>query len=234
MRSLVAALRSLVLPWGHTTGPRIVIDGVQGAIQLYDAGGILRAEVALGVGPDALPGFAAYGLNGASYVAVADEEIQWGNTGVNPFGDPAISVTGLATAADPRTMILTPGRFAGASTAPLLRLIAQAGGRARAQLDALNGVSDLDVGGYVTAQNHQSGSASTAAPGVGGGTTTVNVVFATPFQAQPKIAITPRTTVDPATTTITGYVDAVTTAGFTIRAYRSTNSATAWMWQATD
>jgi hypothetical protein len=37
MRSLIAALRTLVLPFGQTTGRRIVIDGVNGTITIYDA-----------------------------------------------------------------------------------------------------------------------------------------------------------------------------------------------------
>lgn len=38
MKSFIAALRSLVLPYGRTTGPRIVLDGVNGRIEVYDAG----------------------------------------------------------------------------------------------------------------------------------------------------------------------------------------------------
>lgn len=37
MRSIIAALRSLVLPFGTTSGTRIVIDGVLGRISFFDA-----------------------------------------------------------------------------------------------------------------------------------------------------------------------------------------------------
>lgn len=42
MRSFIAALRSLVLPYGATTGARIVLDGVTGAISIYDSAGNLQ------------------------------------------------------------------------------------------------------------------------------------------------------------------------------------------------
>src|SRR5262245_3810039 len=37
MRSLIAALRTLVLPFGATPGRRIIIDGVNGTITVFDA-----------------------------------------------------------------------------------------------------------------------------------------------------------------------------------------------------
>lgn len=40
MRSLIAALRSLVLPNGATSGARIVLDGVNGTITIYDSSGV--------------------------------------------------------------------------------------------------------------------------------------------------------------------------------------------------
>jgi hypothetical protein len=39
MRSFIAALRSLVLPFGATTGRRIVLDGTLGTITIYDTNG---------------------------------------------------------------------------------------------------------------------------------------------------------------------------------------------------
>jgi hypothetical protein len=41
MKSFIAALRSLVLPFGATSGPRIVLDGVNGRIEVYNAAGVL-------------------------------------------------------------------------------------------------------------------------------------------------------------------------------------------------
>jgi hypothetical protein len=45
MRSIIAALRSLVLPFGATTGRRIVLDGVAGTISIYDAANVLRIRL---------------------------------------------------------------------------------------------------------------------------------------------------------------------------------------------
>jgi hypothetical protein len=92
---------------------------------------------------------------------------------------------------------------------------------------------DANFVGSVTAANFRHGTAQTAAPGAGGGTTVVSVVFATAMPNTPRVTIDPVTTVDPGTVTIRGYVDNVSTAGFDIRAYRSTNSATNWSYNAT-
>lgn len=40
MKSFIAALRSLVLPFGATSGQRIVLDGVNGAIVVYNSSGV--------------------------------------------------------------------------------------------------------------------------------------------------------------------------------------------------
>ena len=45
MRSLLAALFSLTLPTGQTTGQRIVLDGVNGLIDIFDTANILRIEL---------------------------------------------------------------------------------------------------------------------------------------------------------------------------------------------
>lgn len=115
-----------------------------------------------------------------------------------------------------------------------IQLISQRGERSKVWVDGGSGSieADLIVTGTVTAANIRAGSASTPAPGVGGGTTTVAVVFSSPMSAVPTVTLDPRTTVDPATVDIKGYVDSVTASGFTIRAYRSTNSATTWAYQA--
>ena len=52
MRSLIAALRTLVLPFGATSGQRIILDGVNGRIEIYDASGNLR--IRLGATPFAI------------------------------------------------------------------------------------------------------------------------------------------------------------------------------------
>jgi hypothetical protein len=45
MKSFIAALRTLVLPFGATTGRRIVLDGVNGRIQIYNAANALVMEI---------------------------------------------------------------------------------------------------------------------------------------------------------------------------------------------
>lgn len=45
MRSIWAALRSIVLPYGRTTGTRIVLDGENGKILVYNAADVLIAEM---------------------------------------------------------------------------------------------------------------------------------------------------------------------------------------------
>jgi hypothetical protein len=44
MRSFLAALRSLVLPYGATSGPRIILDGIKGLIQVINSGGIIQLD----------------------------------------------------------------------------------------------------------------------------------------------------------------------------------------------
>lgn len=88
------------------------------------------------------------------------------------------------------------------------------------------------VTGAVTAGNIRASRTSVPAPGVGGGTSTATVTFSVAMTNTPRVTLTPETTVDPGTVTIRAYVDSVTTAGFTIRCYRSTNSSTNIAWNA--
>jgi hypothetical protein len=88
------------------------------------------------------------------------------------------------------------------------------------------------VGGAITAANIRASRTSVPAPPSGGGTTTATVTFSVPMSNTPRVTLTPETTIDPATVTIRPYVDNVTTAGFTIRCYRSTGSSTSIDWIA--
>lgn len=45
MRSILASLRTLVLPFGATSGRRLILDGVNGAIEAYDAANRLRIKI---------------------------------------------------------------------------------------------------------------------------------------------------------------------------------------------
>lgn len=57
MRSFIAALRSLTLPYGATSGARLVLDGVNGRIEVYNAAGVRIAVI------DGTTGFKVTGIN---------------------------------------------------------------------------------------------------------------------------------------------------------------------------
>lgn len=84
----------------------------------------------------------------------------------------------------------------------------------------------------LTAGNMDWGTAQTAAPGAGGGTTTVSVNFSKTFPNTPRVVAQCRTTTDPGTVTIDWRTDNISTTGFDLRAYRSTNAATNFDWYA--
>lgn len=118
-------------------------------------------------------------------------------------------------------------------TGNLLHLQREGSGKLTVDTDGnLTALGDVEAIGSIMGDNIRSGTASTPAPGAGGGTTTVAVNFANPMNGVPAVVIDPRTTVDPGVVDIKGYVDNVTANGFTIRAYRSTNSSTSWSYVA--
>lgn len=45
MKSFIAALRNLILPFGATTGARIVLNGVNGGIQIYNSSNVLVIDI---------------------------------------------------------------------------------------------------------------------------------------------------------------------------------------------
>lgn len=123
----------------------------------------------------------------------------------------------IAGIGDPHALkVQVPGAFAGPAI----------------EVDNGSSVFAVAANGAVTPSNMQWGTATTAAPGVGGGTSTVTVNFPNTFPNTPRVVISPRTTVDPATVQIVGYTDNVGTTSFDIRAFRSTNSSTNWSWYA--
>jgi hypothetical protein len=87
MRSFIASLRSLVLPFGATTGQRIVLDSDNGVISVYDSANSLLAQI----GPTFTPevGFTSYSytfpytikgmLSGGSVVFEHVGSNQWSN-----------------------------------------------------------------------------------------------------------------------------------------------------------
>lgn len=95
MKSFIAALRSLVLPFGATSGARIVIDGVNGRITVYDSTGTQVGTI------DGTNGFQISGSDG-SYVkthadgAEAEIEIQPPTSGTATFTPGFIRATSTA------------------------------------------------------------------------------------------------------------------------------------------
>lgn len=75
MRSWIAALRTLVLPYGRTTGKRIVLDGVNGLIAVYDA-----VKKILQIDSD--------GLHVTGSVSEIDLTVDSGNDSLITFTDP--------------------------------------------------------------------------------------------------------------------------------------------------
>jgi len=129
---------------------------------------------------------------------------------------------------------LSTGAIALTDNEARIQLVSQRGQRSVCWVDGGSSAvkADLLVTGKVAADNIRSGSVTTPAPGAGGGTTTQTVTFADAMDSTPRVVLTPVSTVDPATVAITAYVDSVTTSGFTVRCYRSTNSTSAFSYIA--
>lgn len=129
---------------------------------------------------------------------------------------------------------LSTGAIALTDDEARIQLISQRGLRSVAYVDGGSSAvkADLYVTGKVVSDNIRSGSVTTPAPGAGGGTTTQAVTFADAMDATPRVVITPVSSVDPATVAIDAYVDSVTTSGFTVRCYRSTNSTSTFSYIA--
>jgi hypothetical protein len=167
MRSaLAAALRWIVLPWGKTTGRRIVIDGVDGSIQVYDQDNDLVGEVfADGRYYGNGGGFASFkntgpiryvaALSGGSLIFQAADEIpdEWAEITYDRAG-PAGSDT------DPARLTFSTG-YAGHSSSfgpAILRMVSRQGPSGSptepyveiAQEFGFGSVCDLRVSGRIT------------------------------------------------------------------------------------
>lgn len=124
--------------------------------------------------------------------------------------------------------VLTAGQ-----TGNLLHLQREGDGKFVVDIDGnVTALGNIEALGSIRGDNIRTGTATTPAPPAGGGTTSIAVTFSSPMNGTPSVTIDPRTTGDPATLTIRGYVDNVTSSGFTIRGYRSNNVATLWNWTA--
>lgn len=118
-------------------------------------------------------------------------------------------------------------------TGNLLHLQREGSGKFTVDTDGnVTALGDVEAIGSVVADNLRAGQAITPAPGAGGGTSEIAVAFSSPMNAFPRVMLTARSAADPETTVIRGYADAVTTSGFTLRCYRSTDSTTIWSYVA--
>ncbi|MER6059470.1 hypothetical protein [Streptomyces albidoflavus] len=92
---------------------------------------------------------------------------------------------------------------------------------------ALTTTTGVTAGGRLAGANLRCGRATTPAPGTGGGQTEVTVTFSTPMVGTPRVVLTPvSATTDVLNTNIRWVTDAISSTGFTVRAYRGTNAAT--------
>lgn len=93
MRSLIAALRTLTLPGGVTTGRRIVLDGINGEIRVYDANNKLRVRLGTGGEIEVLSGDGDEILSGSMQATVIGVS---GSTkrGVLTLESPSVATTG--------------------------------------------------------------------------------------------------------------------------------------------
>lgn len=114
MKSFIAALRSLVLPFGRTSGTRIILDGVNGAIQLYDASDDLAAELTLD-GPGGEPAIVSYGSIGADdyYNMLNGADLRFGMVGDDPGEEAFVAFEDFGD--NLRTLFLESGSSGGLS-----------------------------------------------------------------------------------------------------------------------
>src|SRR5690242_391506 len=68
MRSLIASLRTLILPWGATAPPRIVLDGTTGVITVFGADGNTVKITPSGVASEPEIDFGVNGIANPGYV----------------------------------------------------------------------------------------------------------------------------------------------------------------------
>lgn len=234
MKSFIAALRSLVLPFGRTSGQRIILNGDTGVIQIYDSSNNLIAE--LGPDTDGGGGMWTRGLqapqNLAAFLGGGELRFEPVTNGLVFASAEVLYDTDGLTYAD--LLLSSGGVNVGNPRARLLLESTTAAGNANAYVtgDGAN-LCNLDVDGLMTAGNVRSGTAQTPAPGGVPAQTSVVVNFATAMQGTPRVTATPNSAAaNLNTTNIRHAVTGVSTTGFTINAWRDSNFATNFDWVA--
>jgi len=230
VKSFMAALRSLVLPFGRTSGMRIIIDGDAGVIQLYDTANNLVAE--LGPNTDGGGGLWTRGLQNpqnlsaflgggelrfttvAQNVIGADAEVLYDTDG-STYADLLLSSGGV-NVADKRARILLESLPGGTN------------GTVYVTGDGTN-KANLDVDGVFTAGNVRIGLVNTPAPGAAPAQTTATVTFAVPMTATPRVVCTPFTSAaNLNVSNIRWAVNNLSANGFDVNCWRDSNFATSF------
>ncbi len=171
--SLAAALRWLVLPWGATSGNRIILDSDDGSIKVYE-GNTLVAEMGFAVGPaNNEPGFITWDRSGTGYYTLhSDYFIQFGNVnaqGGNGPDVPAYIEVGYGPGlSEPSTLRLGSGFIGPNDFASALVELVSGGDAARPRpkvtvLGSGSGATanaDLAVTGFLTSGTERVGRAT--------------------------------------------------------------------------
>lgn len=217
---------TLTIPDGATTGARIVLDGTTGIITVYNAAnfpvitidGTSGIVVQSGIGSLST---IALDIFGRLFIGSGS----WDNRGGIDISASSMSIftpsDNTGTQDDPITFSMTPGDSDGTPGA-------------QAAIEALANGNNVTftVGGPIITTNLRSGTAVTPAPGVGGGTSTVSVLFAVPMSGTPRVSLTAASAADPSITTMRAYALNISSTGFDIAGYRSNDSSTTWMYTA--
>jgi hypothetical protein len=145
-------LRWLVLPWGRTSGQRIVLDADTGTIQIYNASDVLVAEVSV-------DGFTAYSAAGTPQLArLNSAAVEFQDSDETYDSLPEISHTASALVS---SLSLESGDVAGGGERAIVTLTSAISGNPRVQVYSPGGIGadqcDMDVRGMLSARNIASG-----------------------------------------------------------------------------
>lgn len=208
MKSFIAALRYLVLPYGATTGPRIIINGITGRIEVYDAaddlvyvidGSIPGATAGESGTPQVIVSTTANAARVSFPSASAVEDVAARLTAAlfnAGAGNENISFQMIgpsvdAPANDRIELLLDSQNADGSSEANMIIRVAGGTSGNLLTLDEVNGFDlyrSTDIHGKLTAENIQVGSSSLVMTAVSSVDLVVN--FATAFANAPKVTAT--------------------------------------------
>lgn len=251
MKSFLAALRNLVLPYGATSGERIVLDSTDGEIDIYNAAnvrvvrispdgiqlydsvtGALSAAGSLSAGSEGTPGWISYAASfeNPSYGALTDSTLEFGTPGVDYFSYPGISTFQNSGVEDPFFMSITCGALDGTTPYPTLSLEgAVPGHNSTTYLTGTSGLADFQVDGVIRSGSRAWGTV-TITP-VANVPTSVAVTGLHLTGANPRIQISAETSVPGTQVTGVGFNN-VSASGFTAWLTRTNTTPTLLNWTA--